>query len=50
MAKGQTLKECAMPTSMLADTEGITGAMHGFAVGILSLVWVHGADLRAAVR
>lgn len=44
---GQTVAECASPTSHIADVEGITGAMHGFAVGILKECWVHGADLLA---
>ncbi len=47
---GKTLKECADPTSQVADTEGITGHMHGCAVSILSQVWVHGEGLRAAIR
>ena len=42
---GQTVAECAGHTSHIADVEGITGAMHGFAVGILKECWVHGADL-----
>lgn len=50
IAAGRTLKECADKTSHTADTEGITGAMHGFAVSILSQVWVHGEGLRAAIR
>ncbi len=50
IAAGKTLKECANSTSTVADTEGITGAMHGFAVSILSQVWVHGEGLRAAIR
>jgi hypothetical protein len=45
--EGRTVAECADETSSLADDEGITGAMFGFAVGILSRVWKHGADLRA---
>ena len=50
ISAGKTLKECADATSNTADTEGITGAMHGFAVGILSQVWIHGEGLRAAIR
>lgn len=32
--------------SYKADTEGITGAMYGFAVGILSQCWEYGEELR----
>jgi len=44
---GQTVGECAGHTSHIADVEGITGAMHGFAVGILRECWIHGDDLLA---
>jgi hypothetical protein len=44
---GQTVAECAGPTSRIADVDGITGAMHGFAVGILKECWIHGDDLLA---
>jgi hypothetical protein len=47
IAEGRTVAECADETSSLADDEGITGAMFGFAVGILVRVWQHGDDLRA---
>lgn len=50
IAAGKTLRECADPTSRTADTEGITGFMHGCAVSILSQVWAHGDGLRAALK
>ena len=50
LATGQTLKDCANVLSHTADTEGITGAMYGAAVSILSQVWVYGAGLMAALR
>ena len=48
IAAGKSLADCANATSQIADTEGITGFMHGCAVSILSQVWIHGAGLRAA--
>lgn len=39
-------KKYAEEYSHKADTEGITGAMYGFAVQILSLEWEYGEELR----
>lgn len=44
---GQTVAECAEETSSIADTEGITGSMYGFAASMLCQWWVHGDALRA---
>ena len=46
IALGETLESCAEKTSHEADTDGITGFMHGAAVSILSEAWVHGEALR----
>jgi hypothetical protein len=46
MNNGSTLAECADEASSLADTEGITGAMYGYAVVFLAHCWIHGEDLR----
>ena len=46
MAAGEKLADIAKQTSHDADTEGITGAMYGLAVGVLSHVWEHGEELR----
>lgn len=46
LAEGKTVAEIAGRTSHEADAEGITGFMHGCAVGILSAVWRHGEALR----
>lgn len=43
---GQTIADCAEETSHIADTEGITGAMYGFAASMLSQWWIHGDDLK----
>lgn len=46
MAKGKTLAECARETSFELGYLGITGAMYGFAVGVLAKCWKHGEALR----
>lgn len=46
MAAGETIKQCAQPTSREADTDGITGFMYGAAVSTLAQVWAHGDELR----
>lgn len=46
IAAGDALEDIADETSHAADTEGITGFMHGAAVSILSKCWVHGDQLR----
>lgn len=46
MAKGVKLPYCAEATSHQADTDGITGFMHGCAVQGLARFWVHGEELR----
>ena len=46
MTHGDTLEACADEASHLADNEGISGAMYGFAVNFLAKVWVHGDQLR----
>jgi len=46
LESGRKLGDIADRTSHKADTEGITGAMYGFAVGILSEFWVYGEQLR----
>ncbi|MBQ3421508.1 MAG: hypothetical protein IJH34_07525, partial [Romboutsia sp.] len=46
ISKGKTVYECANATSNQADTEGITGFMHGCALSTLSEVWEYGEDLR----
>ncbi|MFH1078561.1 MAG: hypothetical protein V1745_04780 [Patescibacteria group bacterium] len=46
IAEGDTIEKCAEKTSLLADSEGISGCMYGIAVSILSQVWVHGEQLR----
>lgn len=43
---GENLEDCAKRTSHEADTEGITGAMYGFAVQILARDWFQGERLR----
>ena len=44
--KGRSIFECAEKTSYEADTEGITGFQHGYAVAILSQCWKHGEALK----
>lgn len=43
--RGQTIAQCADATARLADDDGITGAMYGFALSILGMCWVHGDEL-----
>lgn len=47
LAAGGTINGCAIWLSHVADVEGITGAMYGFALGILKECWVHGEALMA---
>lgn len=47
ISAGESVEACADRCSHLADTDGITGFMHGCAVSILSQCWVHGEALRA---
>jgi hypothetical protein len=47
IANGDTVAGCAEEASQIADVEGITGAMYGFAVGALTRVWAHGEELAA---
>lgn len=46
MSKGETLEQCAERASSAANTEGITGFMHGAAVQVLAISWKHGEQLR----
>ena len=46
MSKGETISDMAEETSHKADTEGITGFMHGCAVSILAQTWEYGEELR----
>ena len=46
IANGAALEDIADATSSAADVEGITGFMHGAAVGCLAQCWVHGDQLR----
>ncbi len=46
LASGKQLKDVAEPTSMTADTDGITGYMYGAAVSGLAEFWEHGEELR----
>lgn len=46
LKKGMTIEQCAEETSHQADTEGITGYMHGAAVSMLVQCWKHGELLR----
>lgn len=50
MSNGEELKDIAEKTSFEMDFMGISGAMYGFSVGILSECWVHGKKLRDAVK
>ena len=43
---GCEVRQIADTTSNDADTEGITGAMYGASVSILSQCWKHGEELR----
>ena len=44
---GESVAKSAEQTKHIADREGITGAMFGFAVGVLSRCWVHGDELKS---
>lgn len=46
LATGKSIEGCAKTTSHDADTDEITGCMYGYAVLILSAVWVYGEALR----
>ena len=46
MENGKNLADIAQTTSHEANDEGITGAMYGMAVIILTKCWVHGEELR----
>ena len=46
LAQGLALADFASAASHEADTSGITGFMHGMALGILAKCWVHGEELR----
>lgn len=46
IAKGKTIAECAEKCSFQLGFLGITGFMYGCAVGILSVCWKHGEELR----
>lgn len=48
VAAGETVAECADRLSHVANQDGITGAMHGFAVSMLVQAWVHGPALAAS--
>lgn len=45
VAAGIPVSECADRLSHVADQDGITGAMHGFAVSMLVQAWIHGPAL-----
>lgn len=46
VASGDSVAGCASATSRVANSEGISGAMYGYAVAILSRVWIRGEELR----
>ncbi len=46
MATGEKIADIAKPTSLEADTDGITGFMYGCAVQALAHFWEHGENLR----
>lgn len=46
IAAGETVAQAAEASQYLADPEGITGNMQGFAVGALCHCWIHGEALR----
>jgi hypothetical protein len=46
MANGAEIKDIAERLSNEADTEGITGFMHGVSVNVLSHCWEHGEELK----
>lgn len=43
----ESLLKAAKETMFVADTEGITGFMHGCARSLLADAWIHGAELRS---
>lgn len=45
IARGATVAECAKDASHVADDEGITGHMQGFAGALLARAWVFGEEL-----
>ena len=45
MAEGEKLEDIVEETSRLADTNGITGSMYGFASSVLCQEWLHGNEL-----
>ncbi len=45
IARGSTVAECAKEASHVADDEGITGHMQGYAGRLLAGAWVHGEEL-----
>lgn len=47
IAQGEDVATAAERSQHVADNEGITGFMHGAAVGILCHAWKYGAELRA---
>jgi hypothetical protein len=46
IAGGESVAEAASRFQFVADTEGITGFMHGAAVAMLADCWKHGEQLR----
>lgn len=48
MAAGKKLADIMEPTSFEASYDGISAAMYGAAVHVLSQCWVHGEELRRA--
>jgi len=46
MNLGRSIAEIADKCSHEADTDGITGFMHGAAVSVLCACWVHGEQLK----
>lgn len=45
ISRGATVAECAKDASHVADDEGITGHMQGWAGALLARAWVHGEAL-----
>jgi hypothetical protein len=46
IANGAKVEDIADKSSHEADLEGISGAQHGFALGMLSKCWAHGTKLK----
>ena len=46
IASGKKMAEIADRTSDQADSEGITGSMHIYAISLLAKTWIYGEDLR----